>query len=322
MIKKIKILNDEGERLDKFLASRFSNYSRNYFQHLIDSDNVLVNGLPQKSKFVLNKNDQIQIKFMQSKSDYKLNPSEIELDVIFENEDVLAINKQAGLVVHPATGNLEGTLVNALIYKYPEIVNVVYDKNSAISQSRPGIVHRLDKDTSGIILIAKNKRALVSLSKQIKNRSVRKIYWAICFGWPKQKQGRIISYLGRNPKNRKEVTNLGPADGKEAVSVYRIIKYLNDNKDNHFSLVEFNIKTGRTHQIRYQAASINLPVMGDRVYGSKKSISLSNSYNISRQLLHAKHIEFYLPGNTKLTALEAPIPKDMELIINNFSNSD
>lgn len=310
--------NEEVERLDKFLASRFSNYSRNYFQHLIESGNVLVNNQQQKPRRFLHKNDCIEINFIKFNAEVSLKPSDIELDIIYENDDVVVINKQAGLVVHPAAGNLNGTLVNALIKKYPKIINAVYDKNSETSRSRPGIVHRLDKDTSGIILIAKNQRALVSLSKQIRNRSVRKIYWALCYGWPKEKQGRIKSYLGRNPKNRKKVTNLSSILGKEAISVYRVIKYLVDNKNNHYSIIEFNIKTGRTHQIRYQAASINLPIMGDHVYGSKNSIKASDLHAIGRQMLHAKHIEFYLPGNTKITSLEAPMFKDMKNVIDNF----
>jgi 23S rRNA pseudouridine1911/1915/1917 synthase len=309
---------EEAERLDKFLASRFSNYSRSYFQRLIESGHVLVNKNQQKSRYFLRKNDSIEINFVKFKNEFSLNPSNIELDVIYENDDIIAINKQAGLVVHPAIGNIDGTLVNALLKKYPRLIDVVLDKNSEISRSRPGIVHRLDKDTSGIILVAKNKKALVSLFKQIKNRVVRKIYWALCYGWPKEKQGRIISYLGRNPKNRKMVTNLGQETGKEAISVYRVIKYLVDNKNDRYSIVEFNIQTGRTHQIRYQAASIQLPIMGDRVYGSKNSINASNLHNVGRQMLHAKHIEFYSPGDTNLTVLEAPLPKDMKSIIDNF----
>jgi len=310
--------NEGVERLDKFLASRFSNYTRNYFQRLIESGHVLVNRQKQRNRNFLHKNDSIEINFIKFKDDINLNPADIDLEIIYEDDDVVAINKQAGLVVHPAAGNPNGTLVNALLKKYPELVDVVFDKNSEVSRSRPGIVHRLDKDTSGIILVAKNKRALVSLSKQIKNRSVRKIYWALCYGWPKEKQGRIISYLGRSPKNRKMVADLGPTAGKEAISVYRVIKYLVDSKNDHYSIVEFNIKTGRTHQIRHQAASIHLPIMGDRVYGSKNCIQASDFHNIGRQMLHAKHIEFYLPGATKLTLLEAPLPKDMKSIIDNF----
>lgn len=312
---------EEAERLDKFLASRFSNYSRNYFQHLIESGNVLVNHKPRMPRYFLHKEDVIEINFIKFSDEISLKPSDIELDIIYEDDDIVAINKQAGLVVHPGAGNLDGTLVNALLRRYPKITNAVFDKDSSVSRSRPGIVHRLDKDTSGIILVAKNKRALVSLSKQIKNRNVRKIYWAICYGWPKKNQGRIISFLGRNPKNRKEVTNLSNESGKEAISVYRVIQYLNDSKNDRFSVIEFNIKTGRTHQIRYQSASINLPIMGDKVYGSKKSIKSSKIHGIDRQMLHAKHIEFYIPGETNITTLEAPLPKDMKSIIDNFDQA-
>ena len=313
---------ETGERLDKFLKSRFSNYSRNYFQLLITTGNVLVNGQPQKAKYTLKKDDCIEINFLKSSLENKLRPADIDLEVIFENDDIVAINKQAGLVVHPAAGNPDGTLVNALLKKYPNISSAVFDKDSELSRSRPGIIHRLDKDTSGIILVAKNQRALVSLSKQIKNRTVRKIYWALCYGWPKEKQGRVTNYLGRNPKNRKTVTDLGPTLGKEAVSVFRVIKYFCDDQNNRYSIIEFNIKTGRTHQIRYQAAAMHLPIMGDMIYGSKNSIKASKLNHISRQMLHAKHIDFYLPGDDKITSLDAVIPDDMQSQIDKLSNSN
>ena len=307
--------NNGGERLDKFLAGRFLNYSRGYFQKLIKSGDILVDNQTVKPRYILKAGNKIKIHFIEQKKEIDLKPADIPLEVIFENDDVIVINKQPGLVVHPAAGNRDNTLVNALIQRNPEIKSAVVDKSSKISQMRPGIVHRLDKDTSGIILIAKNQRALFLLSEQIKNRNIKKIYRALCFGWPKNDKGQIINYLGRNPKKRKEVSDIGLKKGKEAISFYRIIKCFKDSKNNKYSLIEFIIKTGRTHQIRYQSASINLPILGDVVYGSKQSINLSKSLGIKRQLLHAKEIELNLPNQKNKACFKTPLPKDFGSLI-------
>lgn len=311
MIQNIIINNNAKERLDKFLAGRFSNYSRSYFQNLIEKGSVKVNLRNVKPNYYPKAGDSVEVKFESKEDKISLSPEKIKLNVVFENDDVLAINKPAGLVVHPAAGNLSGTLVNALIERNPDIKKAIFDESSDISKTRPGIVHRLDKDTSGLILVAKNKRALRSLSKQIKNRTVIKKYQAICFGWPKKNRGVLINFLGRHPKNRKKVSDIGKEKGREAISSYKVLHFLTDKQGNEYSIIEFDIKTGRTHQIRCQISAIGNPIIGDIVYGNKESIKLSKKLSISRQLLHAKEISFYLPGETKQTHLEIELPKDM-----------
>ncbi len=312
MIKKIKISEKEtGERLDVFLAKNFTEYSRTYFSDLIKKGDVKVNGDKNKSSYRIDTNDEIIINFIEApKTD--LLPEDIKLDIIYEDKDVIVLNKQAGIVVHPAAGNSSGTLVNALISHFPEIREAVYDQKSEVSRIRPGLVHRLDKDTSGALIVAKNSRAMHSLSRQIQNRTVKKTYLALCFNWPNKASGELISHLGRHPKNRKLIAHIGPTKGKEAISSYEVLKYLSDNSENKYCLIEFNIKTGRTHQIRVQAADMGSPVMGDKAYGNKQSIKLSDNLGIERQLLHAKTLSITLPGNTKPSIFDAPLPQDMK----------
>ena len=307
----ISYKNNGGERLDKFLAGRFLKYSRSYLQKLIENNSVSVNGDAVKSNQILKVGDRIEIKFDKQSKKIDLKPANIKLDILFENNDIIILNKPAGLVVHPAAGNYDNTLVNALLNHFPSIISARHDE-SDISKIRPGIVHRLDKDTSGVLIAAKNQRALRLISKQIKNRNVKKIYLALCFGWPRSEKGRITSYLGRHHKNRKVISDIGIEKGKEAVSNYRLIKKW-EISGFKISLIEFNIKTGRTHQIRYQAKSIGIPLLGDFIYGTKDSILFSKKMKIRRQLLHAKEISFYLPGDNKLSHFSAPTPADFNL---------
>lgn len=312
----IKINDDEaGERIDSFLAKKFPEYSRNYFSGLISGGNILVNDKSVKSSYTLKKDDVIKVEFIEIKNDIDVLSENIPLDIIFENDDVIVLNKQPGIVVHPAAGNKTGTLINALLNHFPAIKDAVYDKKSEVSRIRPGLVHRLDKDTSGVMIVAKNAKAMNLLSRQIHSRSVKKSYLALCFGWPKNLSGELISYLGRHPKNRKHIADIGVEKGKEAISYYKVSQTFFDKNRNKFSLVEFNIKTGRTHQIRVQAANMGNPVMGDAVYGSKLSIKLSKELDISRQLLHAEKLSIILPGDEKQSVFIAPVPKDFEDIL-------
>lgn len=312
----IKIIPAEaGERIDTFLAKEFPEHSRSYFNNLINNNKVLVNDKSVKSSYKLKAGDDVSIEFTESKETRELEAEKIPLDIIFENNDVIVINKQPGIVVHPAAGNKSGTLVNALLHHFPAITEAVYDKKSEVSKIRPGMVHRLDKDTSGVLIVAKNARAMHSLSRQIQNRNVKKEYLALCYGWPKEKSEKLVSYLGRHPKNRKTIADIGKEKGKEAISFYRVKKYLSDKKGNKYSLIEFDIKTGRTHQIRVQSANMHHPVMGDSAYGNKLSIKLSYDLKIKRQLLHAKRLHITLPGDTKQTTFEAKIPEDFSRVV-------
>ena len=307
-------LDETGQRIDSFLAKKYPEYSRSYFSALISDKKVIVGNCNVKPSYTVKESDVVEIEFAEKGMGTKIQPENIPINIIFENDDVIVLNKQAGIVVHPAAGNLTGTLVNALLNHFPAIQDAVYDKESEISRIRPGLVHRLDKDTSGVLIVAKNARSMHSLSKQIQNRSVKKTYVALCFSWPKKPSGELIGHLGRHPKNRKAIAEIGPQKGKEAISNFKVRQHFSDGK-NRYSLIEFDIKTGRTHQIRVQAANMNNPVMGDAIYGNKSSIELSKRLGIKRQLLHAEKLTIALPGDAKKSDFVAPIPTDLETVL-------
>lgn len=316
MTENILVSNDEaGKRIDIFLFEKYPSYSRTYFKNLILKKFVSVNSKSVKPSHILNKNEKISLKLIEDQPITNLEPENIPLDIIFENDDVIVINKQAGLVVHPAAGNKTGTLVNALINYCPKIKESDVEQ-SQYSSMRPGIVHRLDKETSGLMVIAKNSRALRSLSKQIKNRIVEKKYLALCFDWPKEKSGIISNYLGRDPKNRKKMAILDERRGKEAISEFKVRNYYKTKNGDKISLIEFNIKTGRTHQIRVHSKLIQIPILGDFVYGTKESQNLSKILRVKRQLLHSYYLSFYLPGDTKRTINKTETPSDFTIITN------
>lgn len=315
MKKKIIVTNDEtGERIDKVLANKFPEYSRNYFLNLIKDGHVLIGEKSIKPSYILKSGDEIELELIEPEETRETMGEDIDLDVIYEDKDVLVINKQPGIVVHPAAGHKDGTLINAIINHFPAIKDVVYDKTNAVSRTRPGLVHRLDKDTSGVMIVAKNSRSMHSLSRQIQNRNVKKTYYAICFGWPKKESGHLVSFLGRHPKNRKKIANIGAEKGKEAISDFKVMKQF-EHKMQKYSLIEFDIKTGRTHQIRVQASDMGNPVLGDDFYGNRLSEDLSLNLNIDRQMLHAKSLKICLPGDTNQTTFIAPIPKDFQTVL-------
>lgn len=319
MIKKIEVKFDEaGERLDSFLAIRLPELSRSHLSNLIKKEMVTVNGTSAKPSYKISSSDLIELNIAEKSKKEGIAPEKINLDIIYEDKNVIVINKQPGIVVHPAAGNTSGTLVNALLDYFPEIKKALYEKGNIVSEQRPGLVHRLDKDTSGVLIVAKNERAMHSLSKQIQNRTVKKIYLALCCGWPKNSEGRLINYLGRHPKNRKMIADIGKEKGREAISDYKVLQYFEDNQHNRISLVEFNIKTGRTHQIRVQASMIGIPVLGDQFYGNKHCNGLSKKMGIKRQLLHAKTLEISLPGDAKHSIFEAPLSSDFKSVLDDL----
>ena len=313
-MKKELIYNQtEPERLDKFLAESLPEISRSSLAKSIKDDLVQINGQAAKPKTILKTSDHITLDLPEIENDTTPKAdSEITLDLIYEDQDVIIVNKQPGLVVHPAAGHLGATLVNALLSYFPEIKEAVYDPENPVSLQRPGLVHRLDKDTSGAIMIARNARSLHSLSRQIQKRAVKKTYWALCAGWPKEADGRITSYLGRHPKDRKLITDVGEEKGKEAISIYKTLRFLKDEKGEKISLVEFNILTGRTHQIRVHAKDLGFPVLGDLAYGNKDSDQISKRLGVTRQMLHAKTLTFYLPGDDHASTFEAKLPEDFK----------
>ncbi|NGX28626.1 MAG: Ribosomal large subunit pseudouridine synthase D [Candidatus Anoxychlamydiales bacterium] len=286
---------DESQRLDKFLAEKFEAKSRSYFQYLIDKGSVLVNKQKVKKRFVCKAGDEIDI-FFQALPDITLKAENIPLDILYEDEHIIAINKPANMVVHPASGNWSKTFVNALLYHLKNKIEID-------DQIRPGIVHRLDKDTTGVLLAAKTIKAHQNLIEQFKLRQINKKYLAITINKP---ENQIINApIARHPIKRKEMSIID--GGKEAITEIEVIKY-NDK----FSYILATPKTGRTHQIRVHLKHINCPILGDPIYGSK---NVNNKFNFSTQLLHAYLIELTHPITNKKIKIQAPPPLNLKKFI-------
>jgi len=285
----------ESIRIDKLLADKFKAKSRTYFQYLLNNDSVLVNGQKVKKRFIPKIGDEIEI-FFQALQDISLKAENIPLDILYEDEHILAINKPSGMVVHPACGNWTNTFVNALLYHCKNLLCLD-------DEIRPGIVHRLDKNTTGVLLAAKTQIAHQNLINQFKNRKIKKKYLAIVINKP---ENQIINLpISRHPYKRKEMTINGK--GKEAITEIKILAY-NDK----LSLVLAIPKTGRTHQIRLHLKKINSPILGDNVYGNK---NFNNNYKIDRHLLHAYILEFFHPINNEPMKLTAPISDEFKKFI-------
>ncbi len=306
---------DEETRLDQFLFQKNPDYSRSYFHDLVKVESVFVNDLATKNNYRVRAGDVVEFDLIEKPALGPVEPENISLDIIFENDDVAVIDKPAGLVVHPAAGNFSGTLVNALAYKFPEIKEAVHQEGNGLSESRPGLVHRLDKNTSGILIVAKNTKAMIFLSNQIKDRRVKKIYQAICAGWPKAESGRLINYLGRDAKNRKSYAEVGREKGREAISNFKVIEHYKTEASQKVSLLEFDIETGRTHQIRVQAKIAGFPVIGDNVYFTKESKIVSTHLGTNRQMLHAKSLSIKIPGGSIAQTFQAPVPADFSAVL-------
>ncbi len=299
-IKKQKIIftDESPQRLDKFLASTFLGHSRSKLQRLITEEYVLVNGKPPKKLGqLLKKGDCIEVAFPPDEP-VNIIPEEIPLDIIFEDENVLVINKPAGMVVHPSAGHSSGTIVHAVLAHLGRFEG--YDGNQ-----RAGIVHRLDKDTSGIIMIAKNEESLKWLQHQFKIRETEKIYIALVDGKPATSRGRIIAPLYRHPRNRKRMAIAPEGKGKNAETEYEVLHTFQRH-----TLLRVHPLTGRTHQIRVHLSSIDNPVVGDRVYGLRNP-----SLPMNRFFLHAAEIEIRLPGKKNKTKFEAQLPADLSQIL-------
>lgn len=285
----MNIISDTaGVRLDVFLTRQVPGYSRGYFQKLIKGGGVTVNGKPVSSHYDLKVNDQVEIVFSEEKK--ALAAEKAALDVIFEDDDLLVVNKAPGVVVHPACGHFTGTLLNFLA-------------GYADGRFDPLMVHRLDKDTSGVIVIAKNERAKNSLVKQFQNRTVHKVYRVAVNGYVSENKGRIEAPLGRDPDDRKKIV-VGPLADKMAVTDFTVI-----HRSKEYSLLEVHPVTGRTHQIRCHMVFIGHPVLGDATYGGP---DLIGSSRFTRQMLHAYRITISHPSTHKTVTFTAPLPADME----------
>ncbi len=292
-----------GERLDKFLVSCLPEFSRARLQGLILDGFVEVDGLTaKKGGQMLGGGERISLRIPPAHS-VGLIAENIPLDVIFENDELIVVNKPAGMVVHPAAGHASGTLVNAVLGYEPDIEGIG-------GEERPGVVHRLDKDTSGLIVMAKNERAHRWLQDQFRLRKVEKTYLALVDGKPPTPTGRVEASIGRDPHQRKKMAITTPAKGREAISEYKTLESFPSH-----TLLEFHPQTGRTHQIRLHCLFLGCPIVADGIYGHKKA-----SLELDRHFLHAFRLKITLPGEKLPRAFEAPLPADLALVLEKLRN--
>ena len=291
------------KRIDAYIPSVDKDYSRTAIQRMIEEENITVNNKKVKASYKVEKGDRILIEEKEPK-ETGLIAEDIPLDVIYEDKDIIVINKPKGMVVHPANGNPNGTLVNA-------VMNICKDSLSGIGgEVRPGIVHRLDKDTSGIIIVAKNDKAHINLSEQIKNHEVKKTYIALVRGVIKENEATINMPIGRSTKDRKkmDVTE----KGKNAITHFKVLA-----RSDKYTLLMVNIETGRTHQIRVHLSHIGYPIIGDEVYSNGK-----NEWNVQGQCLHAWKLKFVHPITGNEMELKAELPEYFKNIIRQIWNKD
>lgn len=297
-MKEFIVKDDEvGKRIDSYLSNKDDEISRVAVQRLIKNDKILVNGKSTKASYKVQKNDSIKVEEEKPK-EISLKPQDIPVEIIYEDKDIIVVNKPKGMVVHPANGNPDGTLVNSLM-------SICKDSLSGIGgEIRPGIVHRLDKDTSGVIVVAKNDKAHINLSEQIKNHEVEKTYIALVKGVVKANEATIDMPIGRSTKDRKKMAVT--KTGKNAITHFKVIK-----RFHNYTLLEVKIETGRTHQIRVHLSQIGYPIVGDTTYSNGK-----NEWEIKGQCLHAKSLKFKHPITGKEMFLEAKMPEYFEEVIN------
>ena len=302
-LEKINYTADESIRIDKFVASRLEGVTRSHIQKLIDDGNVLADGKVVKSNYKLKSGQIVEVNIPEAKQ-LDIKAEDIKLDIVYEDEHLLVVNKPQNMVVHPAAGNYEGTLVNALMHHCGNSLSGI---NGVI---RPGIVHRIDKDTSGLLLVAKDDATHIGLSEQIKDHSLTRKYIAIVHGNFKNDEGTVDAPIGRHATDRKKMC-ITEKNSKNAVTHYRVLKRFME-----YTLVECRLETGRTHQIRVHMASIGHPVMGDKTYGVKKE-----KYNLTGQLLHAKIVGFIHPITKEYMEFETEIPERFKRFLNRTANN-
>ena len=295
MIKNLKVENlEEKIRLDAYITKMDVGLSRSMIQKLLDIEKITVNGKIQKASYKVQQNDEIKIQ-IDAPKEIELKAEEIPIEIIYEDDDILVVNKPKGLVVHPANGNWNGTLVNAIMAHCKESLSGIG------GELRPGIVHRLDKDTSGLLIIAKNDKAHIRMSEQIKNREVKKTYIALVRGAVAENEATINMPIGRSTKDRKKMAVV--KNGKEAITHFKVLDRFNTLKG-LYTLLEVKIDTGRTHQIRVHLSEIGHPIIGDMTYSNGK-----NEFGVEGQCLHAKRLEFNHPITDKHIILEAELPE-------------
>jgi len=293
---------DAGKRLDVWLTSKFSDYSRSYISKLIEEGNITVCGKPAKAGYKLKAGDKIDVRIEEPKP-LEVTPEKIDLDIIYEDNDIVVINKPRGMVVHPAAGNFSGTLVNALLEHCSDSLS---DINGII---RPGIVHRIDKDTSGVLVVAKNNESHLKLSTLLKKHDIQRVYLAVASGVIKEDAGRIEAPIGRHPADRKKMA-VNLKNGRHAVTHFKVIERFKSA-----TLIEARLETGRTHQIRVHMAYIGHPLVGDMVYGKSKK-----KYPIEGQALHAMLLGFVHPRTGEYMEFRAEPPEDFVVLLEQLRN--
>ncbi len=300
-MKKVIVENEEkNQRIDAYLAKKYEDMSRVAVKRLIDEEKILVNNKKTKASYKVQENDEITIEEEKPK-EIELKAQNIPLEILYEDNDIIVVNKPKGMVVHPANGNPDGTLVNA-------VMAICHDSLSGIGgEIRPGIVHRLDKDTSGVIVVAKNDKAHINLSEQIKNHEVEKTYLALVKGFVKENEATINMPIGRSTSNRKKMAVI--KSGKQAITHFKVIKRYKTHKQD-YALLEVKIETGRTHQIRVHLSQIGYPIVGDSTYSNGK-----NEWGIEGQCLHAKSLKFKHPITGKEMYIEAKLPQYYEELL-------
>lgn len=284
---KTAVIETQSGRLDKVLTKVFPEYSRSQIQQLLEAGNILVNGAHKKGKYKVKQGDKVTLEEPELKT-LALEPEKIQLDIVYEDEDVIVVNKPQGMVVHPAPGHEAHTLVNALLYHCP--------LSTINGTLRPGIVHRIDKDTSGLLMVAKNDQAHQSLAKQLKEKTNLREYLALVHGQIKEDKGTINAPLGRSPKDRKKQAVI--ANGRPAVTHFKVLK-----RYQHYTLISCRLETGRTHQIRVHLKYIGHPLAGDPLYGPKKTLKGHG------QFLHAAKLGFTHPRTGEFLTFEAKLPE-------------
>lgn len=291
-----------GQRLDRFLVSRLGNVSRTQAQQLITDGFVLVNGRSAKPGYVLRAQDKLQVlRTIPVAQSTSVKPQVLPLDIIYEDDYLLVVNKAAGMVVHPAPGHYEDTLVNALLARYPAL-------SGSEEKLRPGIVHRLDRDTSGLLIVAKDVRTQAALVEQMKRHEIVKRYIALVEGEMSLEKGSIEAPIGRNPRHRQQMA-ITTVDSRDARTFFRVLK-----RYTRHTLLLLQLETGRTHQIRVHLQAIGHPVVGDPVYGSGHS---RPGIALSRQFLHAYQLAFAHPVTGEQLEVEAPLPADLQAVLDN-----
>ncbi len=319
-----RVVADKGQeplRVDKFLLNRLESTSRNRIQQSATAGFIQVNGKAVKSNYKVKAEDVVVVMFTNPKRELELIPQDLPIDIVYEDDDLVVLNKEAGMVVHPGFGNYTGTLVNALAFHFKNL------PNNGGDPSRPGLVHRIDKNTTGLMVIAKNEKSLTHLSKQFFDRTIDRRYNALIWGEPKEEEGSIEGHIGRSLKNRKVMTVFPEGDyGKHAKTHYKILEKLG-----YISLVECKLETGRTHQIRVHFQHIKHPLFNDFDYGGDQILKgttftkykqfVDNCFKIiPRQSLHAKSLEFKHPTTGKTMSFTSDLPLDMQEVISKWRN--